>query len=104
MVRVRRKTIEVFPLALALEGQLELGRDPVLHLIHNQVQIVHHTTSVSGEAETTTSPEGVPSEGRRMGGICAGLLQIRYPLLLRHHFLLIVSHPLLRLPRILFHL
>jgi len=66
--------IEVFPLALALEGQLELGRYPVLHLIHNQVQVVHHTTSVGGEAETTTSSEVVPSEGRRMGGIGVGLL------------------------------
>ena len=47
VVRVRRETIEVFPLALALKGQLKLGRDPVLHLIHNQVQVVHHTTSVS---------------------------------------------------------
>ena len=74
MVRVRRETIEVFPLGLALEGQLELGRDPVLHLIHYQVQVVHHTASVGGEAKATTSTEGVSSEGRRMGDICAGFL------------------------------
>ena len=104
MVRVQRETIEVFPLGLALEGQLELCHDPVLNLIHNQIQVVHHTASVGGQAETPTSPEGVPSEGRCLGGIGAGLLEVCDPLLLRCHLLLIISHPLLRLPRILFHL
>ena len=104
MVRVQRETIEVLPLGLALEGQLELRHDPVLHLIHNQVQVVHHTASIGGETETPTSPEGFPSEGRCLSSVCAGLLKVCDPLLLRCHLLLIVSHPLLRLPRILLHL
>ena len=90
MVRVQRETIEVLPLGLALEGQLELRHDPVLHLIHNQVQVVHHTPSFGGETETPTSPKGVTSEGRSLGGIGAGFLEVCDPLLLRCHLLLII--------------